>query len=198
MSGNFLSAEWCMRRFIKTVNDSHCSYCCCFSLLLLIVTRSHRRVKQIHTHTQAQSHTHTAPQLASPLPVLNASACPFHSGGQTFSFLFFTLLCSFLWHCLVCLSGCLFFSARFFASVRSAARTRLFVIMQDHCWRRRWPLATAACCPAAHPPPSNSSTTLLCVQTFSGPKKKIKNLSSHQLVRPAWHKQQQQQCAHKS
>lgn len=35
-----------MRRFIKTVNDSHCC-CCCYSLLDL--TRSHRRVKQTHT-----------------------------------------------------------------------------------------------------------------------------------------------------
>lgn len=43
---SWASVEWCMRRFIKTVNDSHCC-CCCYSLLDL--TRSHRRVKQTHT-----------------------------------------------------------------------------------------------------------------------------------------------------
>lgn len=66
-----------MRRFIKTVNDSHCCCCCCrYSLLAL--TRSQRRVKQT--------------LLCPPLPpypclllvtVLNARVCPF--GGTNLS-----------------------------------------------------------------------------------------------------------------
>lgn len=79
---SWAAVEWCMRRFIKTVNDSHC---CCYSLLDL--TRSHRRVKQTHTVPH-----HTPSPTPSSCPscwqgLLNARFCPLSPLGPNLSLL---------------------------------------------------------------------------------------------------------------
>lgn len=138
-----------MRRFIKTVNDSHCCCCCCccrYSLLAL--TRSQRRVKE------------TAPLPCPQYPtlllvtVLNARVCPF--GGTNLS-LRLSLSPS---------------PSPLSTPFQLFSASVVCVVFYNYA--RSLPDAVDLCyaCASIYKACRRLSA-LLCAQTFSGPKKKI-------------------------